>query len=78
NFGVNYGLLFTAWGVGGFVMSKVAECLSASGGSFRASFLLAASLLVAGAVLSLFVTDHKAEQFRRIREDLIREGLAET
>ncbi|MBI5018331.1 MAG: OFA family MFS transporter [Deltaproteobacteria bacterium] len=78
NFGVNYGLLFTAWGVGGFVMSKVAERLSASGGSFRASFLLAASLLVAGAVLSLFVTDHKAEQFRRIRADLIREGLAET
>ena len=29
NFGVNYGIIFTSWGVGGFVMSKVSQALLA-------------------------------------------------
>ena len=48
NFGVNYGLLFTAWGVGGFVMSKVSEVLKASSGSYTISFIAAGVLLLCG------------------------------
>lgn len=52
NFGVNYGLLFTAWGVGGFVLSRVSQMLKASSGNFSSSFLVAGLLLAAGALLT--------------------------
>jgi len=38
SFGVNYGLVFSAWGVGGFVMSRASQSLAAATGSFDASF----------------------------------------
>jgi OFA family oxalate/formate antiporter-like MFS transporter len=52
NFGMNYGLLFTAWGVGGFVLSRVSQMLKASSGNFGSSFLVAGILLVVGALLT--------------------------
>lgn len=56
NFGLNYGILFTAWGVGGFVLSRVQQTLTAAaGGSFQVSFIAAGCLLAAGAVLALFI-----------------------
>jgi MFS family permease len=56
SFGMNYGLIFTAWGVGGFALSRLQQMLVASAhGSFQSSFTVAGSLLVAGAVLALFV-----------------------
>ncbi len=48
NFGVNYGVIFTAWGAGGFVMSKTSQALATSTGSFSASFLIAGILLCIG------------------------------
>ena len=53
NFGINYGLVFTAWGVGGFVMSRVSQMLKASSGNFTTSFIFAGVLLVVGAVVAL-------------------------
>lgn len=53
NFGMNYGLLFTAWGVGGFVLARVSQMLKASSGNFDSSFMVAGILLVAGAFLTL-------------------------
>jgi nitrate/nitrite transporter NarK len=53
NFGMNYGIVFTAWGVGGFVMSRISQMLKASSGSFTSSFIFAGALLVIGAALSL-------------------------
>ncbi len=56
NFGVNYGVLFTAWGVGGLVFPKVQQTLTAnSGGSFQTSFLAAGAMLGVGAILTLFI-----------------------
>ena len=56
NFGMNYGILFTAWGVGGFVLSRLQQTLTAAaGGSFQSSFITAGILLVGGAVLALFI-----------------------
>ncbi len=52
-FGTNYGILFTAWGVGGFVMSRFSQMLLASTGSYTFSFITAAVLLIAGAGLTL-------------------------
>lgn len=52
NFGMNYGILFSAWGLGGLVLVRVAEMLKASSGSFTSSFLAAGVLLIAGALLT--------------------------
>ncbi|MCK9200950.1 MAG: OFA family MFS transporter [Gallionella sp.] len=59
HFGVNYGMLFTAWGVGGFVMIKLSEILKTHSGSFTLSFLVAGGLLLAGLALALRLNDHK-------------------
>lgn len=59
HFGVNYGMLFTAWGVGGFAMIKLSEMLKAQSGSFTLSFLVAGALLLTGLVLTLRLDDHK-------------------
>ena len=56
SFGVNYGILFTAWGVGGFVLSRLQQMLTvASGGSFQSSFTVAGGFLLGGAALALFI-----------------------
>lgn len=60
NYGLNYGILFTSWGVGGFVMGRVSEMLNTSTGSFTTSFTLAGALLIGGAVLSLALRPAKA------------------
>ena len=62
NFGVNYGLVFTAWGLGGFVLSRVSQTIFAESGSYQGSFVTAAALLVVGAVVVFFVHDHRHEQ----------------
>jgi MFS family permease len=55
-FGINYGILFTAWGVGGFVFPKVQQTLTVnSGGNFASSFTAAGMVLIAGAALTLFI-----------------------
>jgi len=53
SFGINYGIVFTAWGVGGFVMSRISQMLKADSGSFSSSFIFAGILLVIGAGLTL-------------------------
>lgn len=52
NFGTNYGIVFTSWGVGGFVMGRLSQMLNAQSGSFNSSFLTAAILLFIGVILT--------------------------
>ena len=59
NFGVNYGILFTAWGAGGFFLSRLQQMLKASSGNFRSSFFVAAAFLVVGALLTLLLDKPK-------------------
>lgn len=61
NFGMNYGCLFTAWGVGGFALSRLQQMLKASSGSFNSSFLTAGTMLLAGAALTLLVKSPRSE-----------------
>jgi nitrate/nitrite transporter NarK len=58
-YGVNYGILFTAWGVGGFVLSKVSQMLVKSTGSMTASFIIAAILLSISGMLTLTLDGKK-------------------
>ncbi|MFA7059615.1 MAG: OFA family MFS transporter [Pedobacter sp.] len=61
NFGINYGCLFTAWGVGGLVLVRVAEMLKVASGNFNSSFYAACGLLVFAALLTFALKDRKAE-----------------
>ena len=59
HFGVIYGMLFTAWGLGGFVMIKVAEYISHRNQSSFMSFMLAGGLIGLGLILTFFVDNRK-------------------
>lgn len=56
SFGINYGVVFTAWGVGGLVLPRLQQTLTASsGGSYRSSFITAGVLLLLGAALTFLI-----------------------
>ena len=61
SFGVNYGILFTAWGVGGFALSRLSQMLyeaskdAAGKGNYKSSFITAGILLIAGAALTRLI-----------------------
>jgi nitrate/nitrite transporter NarK len=68
NFGLNYGIVFTAWGVGGFVMSRIYQMLKTSTGSSTSPFILAGVLLIVGAAIT--VTLRRAEK----NQSAVRQG----
>ncbi|MBN1457504.1 MAG: OFA family MFS transporter [Sedimentisphaerales bacterium] len=55
NFGMNYGLVFTAWGVGGFMLAKLAGAMYVQHQSFNIAYFGASGLLVLAAVMVFFV-----------------------
>jgi MFS family permease len=56
SFGINYGVLFTAWGVGGFIFPLVQQRLYAnSGNSYRSSFIAAGAMLIVAAAAALLI-----------------------
>jgi OFA family oxalate/formate antiporter-like MFS transporter len=61
NFGVNYGLVFTAWGLGGFMLSLLAgwvydgEIVAGRAGNFGFAYYCSAGLLVAAALVTFLV-----------------------
>ena len=56
NMGVNYGLVFTSWGVGGVFGAMVAGKIVDTTGSYNTAFVVAAVLCVCGAALT-FITN---------------------
>ena len=72
SFGVNYGVLFTAWGVGGFVLPRIQQMLTArSGGSYTSSFITAAVLLLVGAALTLLLGERVKPEPTRVPESAL-------
>src|SRR6185369_12219963 len=55
NYGLNYGALFSAWGVGGFVMGRASEMINAMPGGLNKSFILAGTLCALGTVVTFFL-----------------------
>ena len=51
NFGMNYGLVFTAWGVGGFMLAKLAGSMYVKYQSFNIAYFGASALLILAAVM---------------------------
>ncbi len=71
NFGINYGVLFSAWGVGGFVLGRASEMMKAATGGFTLSFGVAGILLAVAAV-TLMLQD----LFRQMVQAKVAEELA--
>jgi MFS family permease len=61
HFGMNYGILFSAWGVGAFALVRISEMLRVKTGGFTMSFAAAGALLVVGAMLAGTLKARKAE-----------------
>ncbi len=63
NFGVNYGLVFTAWGFGGFLLALLAGRVYDQTQAFTFAYYCSAALLVAAAVVTIFVrAPHRDEE----------------
>jgi len=60
NFGVNYGLVFTSWGVGGFVMALVAGKLYDVYKTFEIAYWGASILLILAAIMVFLVQPPKS------------------
>jgi OFA family oxalate/formate antiporter-like MFS transporter len=60
NFGVNYGLIFTAWGMGGFMLSLVAGQLYDTYKTFAFAYYGASVLLILAAFTTFFVKPPRA------------------
>ncbi len=60
NFGMNYGILFSAWGVGAATMVRLSEMLKVKTGSMDASFMVAGVLLLVGTMMALSLRTQKA------------------
>jgi MFS transporter, OFA family, oxalate/formate antiporter len=59
--GVNYGLVFTAWGVGGALGNFAAGWIKDAYGSFTPAYYVAAALLLVAAVLAITVRPPRVE-----------------
>ncbi len=55
HFAINYGIVYTAWGLGGFMISQLGSSLKDLIGDFNYAYLMAASLLLV-ASLMMYVT----------------------
>ncbi len=59
NFGANYGLVFTAWGFGGFMLATAAGKLYDIFGNFTYSYYSATGLLILAALMTLLLSHPK-------------------
>jgi OFA family oxalate/formate antiporter-like MFS transporter len=55
NFGMNYGLVFTAWGVGGFMLAKLAGEMFVKYQTFAIAYYGASALLIFAAIAVFFL-----------------------
>lgn len=82
NYGTNFGLLFSAWGVGAFVLVKVSAALAAKYGGMETSFMVAGVMLLVGAMMALSLRSKKvavpvSEPILAEEEDLVLQEVSE-
>jgi OFA family oxalate/formate antiporter-like MFS transporter len=71
NVGANYGLVFTAWGVGDFIFPRVSQMIIAQTNSPKTAYILAAGLLVCASAIALMT---KSPEFK-IQDQADRFGM---
>jgi OFA family oxalate/formate antiporter-like MFS transporter len=55
NFGMNYGLVFTAWGIGGFMLAKLAGTMYVKYETFEIAYYGASALLILAAIMTILI-----------------------
>lgn len=60
NYGMNYGILFSSWGIGAFVLVKISSSLNTKYGGMESSFMVAGVLLLVGAMMAMSLRPQKA------------------
>ena len=55
NFAINYGIVYTAWGLGGFMISQLGSSLKDLFGNFSNAYLMASAILVVAAVMMALI-----------------------
>jgi MFS family permease len=53
NFGINYGRVFSAWGVGGFIFPRISQMIVAQTGTPEAAYIMCVILLMASSLMAL-------------------------
>ena len=53
SFGLNYGVMFTAWGVGGLILPRIAGMVKDMTGKEDIAFYIASGLMICGALMAL-------------------------
>lgn len=69
-FGMNNGIMLTAWGIGGFVLSRVSQMLNVATGSYQASFLLGGGMLLFTAALTFTLKRREKQSALAAKEAL--------
>lgn len=59
NFGINYGIVFTAWGAAGFLLSLLLAEIRDNTGQYTIAYYIMAGLLVIAAVMVFFIKSTK-------------------
>jgi MFS transporter, OFA family, oxalate/formate antiporter len=62
NFGMNYGFVFTAWGVGGFMLSQLAGVVYVRTHSFNFAYYCSSILLIVAALLTFILKPPHLQQ----------------
>jgi len=55
NLAMNYGVVYTAWGLGGFMVSQLGSTIKDIYGSYDYAYVLAAAMLIVGTGLMTFL-----------------------
>lgn len=60
NYGTNYGVLYTAWGVSGFIGPVIASYIVDSTGTFNIAYLFSIAIMIFGLILSFSINNAKS------------------
>lgn len=74
NLGVNYGLVFTAWGVGGVFGSMTAGTIVDSTGSYGVAYAIAAGLCVIASLLTFATNPPEPERVETLPEGVVEQA----
>jgi len=71
SFGLNYGVMFTAWGVGGLILPRIAGMVKDMTGKEDIAFYIASGLMVCGALLAIFNQGRTRGQQAEVQEPIL-------
>lgn len=77
DFGSNYGLMFSAWGVGGFVFPRLAQSLVAQSGTLDIAYMTTAALLVFCSIMAFYSRSKKEVKITKPSPQLVGSPLIE-